>query len=511
MSNFAFSNNFVEDILSFHDDAFYNLVQQQCGGIVVEIMKAQDITSIDCLLDVKNIFDFLQLDSDELIPLKKKVGVILNDGSLIIKTGIEYKVKRFFDILHGLNQQRSTTSSHSSSNSPDLIIPGQLVQLFPFIQTLVNCSNLITNNKIDFTFFNVMMNNMIKNFITDERGYRYDTIVRQFAACLYIMGGRTAYEFVRLNLPACLPSTQIIQSDINSLKSHLSEGQFNYDNIRDYFNLNKSTIGFCAEDCTTVVPKLTYDTKSNTFIGFSLPLDNNGIPVNNLYSTTSFTRFEKWCDEQLLAKSLSACLIQPLSSSVNNIPPYVLAAYGTDNKFISSNVIARWLHIFEECKTKGIRIIGFATDCDSRYLHAMRTSLGFFGYFPYAEHPDLLEIDLPTDWCWFFMQQQQLYVCIQDPIHVCTKLRNRLLSTTATLVLGNQLISIEPLFYLIDNFSKLDHALVPSDVNPKDRQNYGSCVKISNKNVINMLEQVPNSIGIIIYLKVNKKIISRYR
>jgi hypothetical protein len=71
--------------------------------------------------------------------------------------------------------------------------------------------------------------------------------------------------------------------------------------------------------------------------------------------------------------------------------------------------------------------------------------------------------------------------------------------------LGHHLINIEPLFYLINNFFKLDHALVRSDVDPKDRQNYKSCTKISNDNVLNLLEQVPDSMGIIIYLKVSKR------
>ncbi|CAF1375253.1 unnamed protein product [Adineta ricciae] len=500
MANIASRSDFTDDILSFCDDDFYNLVQQQCGAIALEIIKAQDITSISCLLDINNIFDFLHLDSDELIPLKKKAGVILKDGRLIIKTGLEHKVKSFLNNLHCLNQQRSTTS-YNSDRSLDMTVPEQLLHMFPFIRTLINCSNLITKSEINFTFFNAMLNNMVRNFITEEQGYRYDSTVRQFASCLYILGGRTAYEFVRLNLPGFLPSVQIIQSDINSFKNHLSEGQFNYDYAHEYFQLNKSTIGFCAEDCTAIIPKITYDTKSNAFIGFSLPLDKNGIPLNSFYSTSSFTRFEEWCSNLSQANLLNACLIQPLSSSTENISPYLLAAFGTDNRFISSDIIARWLHIYEECKTKGIRIIGYAADCDSRYLRAMRISLGFFSSFRYHDRSDLFEIELPSNWSWFFMQPEQLYVCIQDPIHICTKLRNRLLSTTATLVLGNQLISTKPLFYLIDNFSKFDHALVPSDVNVKDRQNFQSCVKISSQNVINMLEHVPDSIGIIIYLK----------
>ena len=124
---------------------------------------------------------------------------------------------------------------------------------------------------------------------------------------------------------------------------------------------------------TAVVSKITYDTTSNTFVGFSSPLNNNGLPITNLYSTTSFNEFEHWYSDVSKAKSLNAYLIQPLSTSSSNSSSYLLAAHGTNNKFKLSDVISRWCHIYEECKTKGIRIIGFGADCDSRYLGAMRT------------------------------------------------------------------------------------------------------------------------------------------
>ncbi|CAF2975277.1 unnamed protein product [Rotaria sp. Silwood2] len=505
MSDLLYTNNLTEEVLSYRNDAFYSLVEEQCGTVVLEIMQAQDISSISCLLGIQNIFTFLELDSDELIPLKRKAGIILNDGRFIVKKGIIYKVETFLHALHHLNRQNLTSAYHNSNNSSDLTISEQLLQKFPFIRTLITYSNLICNSKIDFTFLNVILNNMIRNFITEERGYCYDITVRQFASCLYILGGRTAYEFVRLNIPAFLPSIQIIQSYIGTSENRLNEGFFNYAGACDYFNINQSMLGFCAEDSTAVVPKITYDTTSNTFIGFSLPLDDNGVPIIDSNSTDSFFHLEEWCSDRPLTKSLNACLVQPLSAPINNNSPYLLAAYGTDNKFESSDVILRWCHIYEQFKAKDIRIIGYATDCDSRYLHAMRISLGFFGNFIYEDHPDILEIDLPTSWSWFFMQHEQLYVCIQDPIYICTKLHNRLLSKTATLLLGNQLINIEPLIYIIENFSKFDHALVLSDIDPKDRQNFKSCIKISNDNVLKLLEQVPNAIGISIYLKVGKK------
>ena len=343
------------------------------------------------------------------------------------------------------------------------------------------------------------------NLIIEERGYRYDTIVRQFASSLYILEGRTAYEFVRLNIPAFLPSIKIIQSYIAASGSHITEGLCNYNDLCDYFSLNQSTLGSFAEDSTAVVPKITYDTSSNTFIGFSLPLDNTGLPIINSYSTDSLSRLEYWYSNVPKAQSLNACLIQPLSCSFDNSSLYLLAAYGTDNRFKSSDVTSRWRHIYHECKAKGIRTIGYATDTDSRYLNVMKLSLGFFADLVYSNHPDVFEIHVPATWSWFLMQHKQLVVCIQDSVHICTKLRNRFLSKTTTLLLGNQFINVEPLLYVGDNFSKIDHALVRSDINSRDGHNFRSCEKISSDNVLTLFEKVPNSVGINIYLQVCAK------
>ncbi|CAF1349249.1 unnamed protein product [Rotaria sordida] len=394
----------MEEILSFRNEAFYNLIEQQCGVIVLEIMKAQDISSVECLLDIDNIFAFLELDSDELIPLKRKAGFLLNDGRFVVKKGIIHKVEIFLSTLRALNQQYSTSIHHNLNKPADIVVPEIVLQKFPFIRTLIIYCNIITNSKHDFTLLNIILNNMIRNLVSEANGYRYDTAVRQFACSLFILGGRTAYEFVRLNIPGFLPSVQIIQSFIAASENNLSEGQFNYDGLHDYFDISQSTLGFYAEDTTAIVPKVTYDGKSNTFIGFSLPLDDNGMPITNSFSTDSFSRLEEWYLDVPMAKSLNACLVQPLSS-FNNNSAYLLAAFGTDNTFKSTHIISRWHRVFEECRN------------------------------------------------------------------------------------------------LINNYSKLDHLLVRSDINPKDRQNYRSAEKISSDNVLDLIGKIHNSHGISIYLQ----------
>ncbi|CAF4069649.1 unnamed protein product [Rotaria sordida] len=72
MSNSLSNANLTQEILSFRNETFYNLVEQQCSSVALEIMQLQHISSVDCLLETGDIFAVLQLDSDELIPIKRK-------------------------------------------------------------------------------------------------------------------------------------------------------------------------------------------------------------------------------------------------------------------------------------------------------------------------------------------------------------------------------------------------------------------------------------------------------
>ncbi|CAF1550320.1 unnamed protein product, partial [Adineta ricciae] len=396
--------NLTKEVLPFRDSTFYDLVEEQCGPIVAEIMKIQDVSSVECFLEINSILDILELDSDDLIPLKKKAGIYLNDGRYMIKKGIVFKVETFLQPLRALDHQYSIdNTSRNSSNSSGVIISDDILGQFPFIRTIITYSTVIMNSKIDFTILNIILKTIFNNLISDERGYRYDNTIRQFAASIYIFGGRTRYEFIRINIPALLPSVRIIQSYIASYENRLSEGSFNYNGISDRFGLNQTVLGFCAEDCTAIIPKITYDSSSNSFIGFPPLLDANGIPVANCFTTDSFTCLENWYSTLPSAKLLNAITVQPLSSSFRNISPDILEAYGTDGSFTAANVLPRWSQIYQEFKKRGVRIIGYSSDCDSRYLLSMKAALGFFANFAFVDHADLLSIDLPSTWSWFFM------------------------------------------------------------------------------------------------------------
>ncbi|CAF1114198.1 unnamed protein product [Didymodactylos carnosus] len=140
-------------------------------------------------------------------------------------------------------------------------------------------------------------------------------------------------------------------------------------------------------------------------------------------------------------------------------------------------------------------VSGFSADLSSLKLH---------------EQPGAFEVAIPATWTWFYLRKQQLLLFFQDPTHLATKLRNRLLSKSVELKMGEFSITLSHLTDLIENNSKLDHGLVSTDIFPKDRQNYASFVKISSANVLNLLSNSNETQATFVYLQLLSSIIIAY-
>ncbi len=108
------------------------------------------------------------------------------------------------------------------------------------------------------------------------------------------------------------------------------------------------------------------------------------------------------------------------------------------------------------------------------------------------------------------MKEQQIFLFMQDPIHIATKFRNRLLSKVATMKMGSYSIDIGDLIDLVESKNKLEHNLVKCDINPKDRQNFASCLIISFDTVLNLLNKNENAKGTYMYLSLLRLIISGF-
>lgn len=95
-------------------------------------------------------------------------------------------------------------------------------------------------------------------------------------------------------------------------------------------------------------------------------------------------------------------------------------------------------------------------------------------------------------------------------MHLATKIRNRLLSETATLLLGNELVSIDVLRKILSSSSKFFHGLVAADLNPRDHQNFASCWRVTREEIFQVLSTIDDSSATSIYIRLLRSVIDAY-
>lgn len=76
----------------------------------------------------------------------------------------------------------------------------------------------------------------------------------------------------------------------------------------------------------------------------------------------------------------------------------------------------------DDLAKEGIEILGYSSDGDSRLLKAMRIESGL------SRHITVADLNLPTAWNqsqWFYSEFAPKRLCVQDTVHIGTKLRTR--------------------------------------------------------------------------------------
>ena len=63
-------------------------MRDKCGAVVEEIIRLQKIRPIQTLLRIKNVFDFMAYDSDDLNGLKQNVGFYVKSDEYQTQSGI---------------------------------------------------------------------------------------------------------------------------------------------------------------------------------------------------------------------------------------------------------------------------------------------------------------------------------------------------------------------------------------------------------------------------------------
>jgi hypothetical protein len=409
-------------ILSISSADLFDLIRIQCGQEVLDLVIAQKIPDIRTLLRVEDLFTLVHLPTDEYQELKEKVAVQLHDGTWSILIGFQARVNELMDALREqarLDENGNDPAFTGPSSTDRLTVSPEILNRFPFLALLIKlCTELdILSDRNDLVPLTEMLNTICTNLLRSKNNFQYSNYVTQFAMSLFIYAGRNAYRFVSLNIPGLLPSITTIRKKLNNSSFRMSEGRFRFDAMQNYFSLNDCTFAFAAEDATGVISKVTYDTMSNSFVGFNTLLEQ-GLPLLDQYRTDSYAELQEWFEGERKSCFINVHMLQPLrSTSCDRDPsPFLLSAYGIDGTYTAEDVLNRWLWIYEEAKKKGIRILGFSTDCDSRYLRSMRVASGFFASnipHPLSSHADAFQIHIPSHWDWFYLQSRQLCLFIQ--------------------------------------------------------------------------------------------------
>ncbi|CAF3989077.1 unnamed protein product [Rotaria sp. Silwood1] len=186
--------------------------------------------------------------------------------------------------------------------------------------------------------------------------------MKDFAVVLYTLGGKQVYEFVRINIIGALPNLTTLKKLISSTDAILTEGRFCFDALQQYLNSVKVKFGFCSEDCTSIIKKIKYDVKTNSFVGFVTKL-SNGVPIPDYYQTDSFEELQFWFNNIEKSNLLNIHMFQPIPqlNRTNAPASFLMSAYGVDSTSTAIDILHRWIYIFNNCSKSQIRIIGFST------------------------------------------------------------------------------------------------------------------------------------------------------
>ncbi|KAK3911226.1 GPN-loop GTPase 1 [Frankliniella fusca] len=325
-------------------------------------------------------------------------------------------------------------------------------------------------------------------------GERYDNVIKELGHILFHVGGLQLYEILCKNLP--LPSVSTIRR-VTYKTDVILEGVFRFKELEKFLqerNLPLKVI--MSEDGTVVAQRIQYHSSQNQIVGFTLPLDENGVPIIGAFPATSAKQISDYFSENCNSSNAYCIVAQPLHPAA---PSFVVAMFGTNNKFVSEQVHKRWQWMVKEARKEGIEIVGFSSDGDSRLLKCMKFNV-------MSPTPD-------KNWSWFQSKRKVPFICVQDHIHIGNKLKSRLLARSIILPFGNIfLASSGHLLELIEKHKVKDHTLLEiSDLNPRDKMNFAAMQKLCDTKVTDFLrKEIHGSEATAMYLDMMREVVESF-
>lgn len=133
---------------------------------------------------------------------------------------------------------------------------------------------------------------------------------------------------------------------ISQHKPRVIEGELRIDELAKHLEkFNSPKTVWLSEDGSGIVSKVAYDSSTNQLVGVVLPTDSNTrFPISFSYTPHNYHDIVQ-CMEKPHSSLIYLIMAQPVSE---NVPPFILSLFGTDNGFTTQDVMFRWKHIKNE-------------------------------------------------------------------------------------------------------------------------------------------------------------------
>lgn len=368
--------------------------------------------------------------------------------------------------LKHLNELNDTTENMISQNAKKV---GHWFDECPQARVESKISNIDMPNGAENLLCRMLEAAKI-NSTRKKQGYRYKRALKRLAVYNRLLSGPLGYKSIQLNLKGCFPSISATNKYIHRSDHRVVEGVLRCQELLTYLKERNLPLWVSlSEDATRVENRIQYDGRTFQVIGLVLPTnESNGMPIPFSYKGRNATEILQYFSRRIpVAHFVNTIIAQPLADA----PSFCILIFGSDNKYKAMTVAKRWEYISKELVAVGIGVLNISSDSDPKYNSAMRMNSGIGDDSEQYSMNDMFRCGTKI----------RLPFYTQDYPHIGTKLRNLILQTIANLLklpMGEFFIQLEHLNQLMKMCKKDQHLLTATTLNPNDRQNFESVLKM---------------------------------
>lgn len=300
---------------------------------------------------------------------------------------------------------------------------------------------------------------LVKNAENNVPGYRkneFDSATKNLSAYLYVRAQKSAYDFLSSNLGT--PSIWTIKSFIDQHNQVHREGELIFDKLVDWLKENNfPLVVIISEDGTKIVPKVEYCSTTNALTGLVAPNDDTtGFPKTDFFKVLTAKDIANFIANFPVANYVQVIIASPV---VTNAPSFVLGYFGTDNTFLTTDVMTRNIYIKKELEKRGVRVVGNSSDGDSRALNSLKIFMEFGKIFTRGSLHMLANPDSEN-------------IGNIDALHKAKGLVDRVYTLGIMMRMGNRVPSVNHLIMIYKTKNKIDHDMTVKNLDVTNHMDY---------------------------------------